>query len=66
MDIGKKLKELRQLENMTQKEAAVKLNISRSALTNYEANRRTLSPDMLVRFSKLYNVTVDYILDNDL
>lgn len=60
--LGKRLKQLRNSAGLTQKELANKMNISPSAVSMYEAGRRDPDTETLVKFSKFFNVTTDYLL----
>lgn len=62
MSFGEILKKLRQEQNLTQEELAVKINSSRSNIANYENNNNMPSVEILERLSKIFNVSVDYLL----
>ena len=57
-----KLKELREENNVSQKEIAEFLNIKQNTYSQYETHKRQLSIDILIKLSKFYHVTTDYIL----
>ncbi|MBQ2717560.1 MAG: helix-turn-helix transcriptional regulator [Clostridia bacterium] len=57
-----KLKELREENNLTQSQIAEFLNIKQNTYSQYENEKRQLPIDVLIKLSKLYNVTTDYIL----
>ena len=57
-----KLKELREENNLTQVEIAKILNIKQNTYSQYEGEKRQLPIDILIRLSKLYKVSTDYIL----
>lgn len=59
---GKRLKSLRKPTNLTLKEVADEINVSRSSYAGYEAKDRKPPIDKLIRLSKFYNVSIDYIL----
>lgn len=63
---GDKIRELRENLNMTQEEFAKAINISRSALSNYERSFRQPEYDVLKKIAKFCNVTTDYILELDI
>lgn len=56
MDIGLKIKRARENNGLTQDELANKLEISKSALWNYENNKRAIPVDVLIKCSNLLNV----------
>ena len=58
--IGQKLKILRKARKLTQQEAAEKLNIKRSTISNYEIDRRAPSINELKRIAEFYGVGLDY------
>ncbi len=62
MSFGEILKKLRQEQNLTQEELATKINSSRSNIANYENNNNMPSVEILERLSKIFNVSVDYLL----
>ena len=60
--INEKLKTIRTKNNLTQKEVANYLNISRSTYNNYEQNVAEPSIDSLKKLSQLYRKTVDELI----
>lgn len=60
-----KLKELRKSVNKTQQELADDLKINLAMYKNYENDKCRLNDDILLKLSKFYNVSIDYILGND-
>ena len=61
----KGLKIIRKEKNLNQQKVAIDLNISREALSHYENGKREPSVDILLKLSKLYGVSVDYLIGND-
>ena len=61
-DFGLRLKELREARQLSQKEAAARLDVGRSTISGYERNIITPSVDQLVRMAVLYNTSLDYML----
>lgn len=59
-----RLKELRENRNLTQAELAKLLKVSPSAIGMYEQGRRDPDSSTLKKLSVLFNVSVDYLLDN--
>jgi transcriptional regulator with XRE-family HTH domain len=57
-----KLKELRQLKNLTTDEVAQNIGVSGSAYRNYERGERSPSFELLVKLADFYGVTTDYLL----
>ena len=66
MKIGKKLRELRIEQNLTQNEVAILTGIKRSSIAAYELNEHLPPVDKLIQLAKLYKVSLDYLcgLDN--
>lgn len=61
----KSLKEIRTLNLMTQQEVAQKLNITQSTYSGYESGKYQPSIDILIAISKLFKVSIDYLLGNE-
>ena len=63
--IGLKLKELRISRDLKQFEVADALQISRSAISNIESGRRSLTLNTLQKFADFYKIDISYFeLDN--
>ena len=60
--VYKRIRDLREDRDMTQKQVASKLNCSQQVYSNYELGQRDIPTDILIKLSALYNVSVDYIL----
>ena len=60
--IGSQIARLRQKRGMCQAELAKFLNISPSAVGMYEQGRRLPSLNMVVRLSRAFGVSTDYLL----
>ena len=59
---AKKLKEARMKAEITQDEAAALMNVTRRAISEMEAGKRSISADELAQFSRIYNVDVRELL----
>lgn len=59
------LKNARLKKGLTLQQVADKLNISRSAMSLYENEKRELNRNVILQLSKIYNVTTDYLLGNE-
>ena len=57
-----KLKELRLINHLSQKDVATKLGISPSIVSGYETGERTPSTEVLLAISYLYKCSTDYLL----
>lgn len=58
----RRIRDLREDRDLTQKQVAAKLNCSQQVYSNYELGQRDLPTDILIKLSSLYHVSVDYIL----
>ena len=65
MTIGEKLSKLRKENGYTQEGLAEKLNVSRQAISKWEADGAFPETDKLIALSKIYNCSVDYLLGNE-
>ena len=63
--IGKKLKELRNSEKLTQKQLAEALNIRRENYTRYENDKVRPDYETLIVIADFYNITLDELFDRD-
>ncbi len=59
----RRIRDLREDNDLTQREIAKELNCSQQVYSNYELGQRDIPTDILIRLSKFYNVSVDYILE---
>lgn len=62
MGYYKRLKDLREDRDFTQKDVANILFTTQPQYYRYESNQRDLPCELLVILSKFYNVSTDYIL----
>ena len=58
----KRIRDLREDTDLTQKEVSKVLNCSQQVYSNYELGQRDIPTDILIKLSKFYKVSVDYIL----
>lgn len=65
MKLHEKLYSLRKEKGITQAELAEKLDVSRQSISNWEVGSITPSIGRLKALSDLYNVPLDYLLDED-
>lgn len=56
------LKEIRKKKKYSQLKVALALSITREALSFYENGKRSPDVDMLVKMSKYFNVSIDYLI----
>jgi transcriptional regulator with XRE-family HTH domain len=60
--LGKRIKRLREKNNLNQLEFSKILNISNTTLSQYEAGNRTPSDVIKEKVADYFNVSVDYLL----
>ncbi|MGR5880918.1 transcriptional regulator [Bacillus toyonensis] len=65
MDIGKKIKHLRLINNMTQEDIASQLFISRQVISKWELGKSLPDLTNLLALSNLFNVSIDSLLKED-
>lgn len=59
----KNLRGIREDNDIKQKEIAKYLNVSQNTYSQYENGVIPLTAETLIKLSKYYNVSVDYLLD---
>lgn len=62
VDLGEKIKSLRKSKNMTQKDLADRIGVSKSIISSYESGIRYPSYDVLVKMARIFHVSTDYLL----
>ncbi len=65
MKLSDKLITLRKTARMSQEELAEKLDVSRQAISRWENGSAKPDADHILQISKLFNVTADYLLNDD-
>ncbi len=58
----RRIRDLREDRDLKQRQLAEFLNCSQQVYSNYELGQRDIPTDVLIRLSKFYNVSVDYLL----
>lgn len=61
-DCGNTIKELRTEAGMTQEELGMLLNVQNAAISKYESGKIPLTGETLLKLSKIFNVSTDYLL----
>lgn len=59
----RRLKDLREDNDLKQESIANYLHITRQQYSLYETIRRTIPIDLLIKLSNFYNVSIDYIVE---
>ena len=62
VDCSQKLRMLREARHLTQLQVANHIGVSKAMISAYETAIKTPSVDVLIRLSRLYGVTVDYLI----
>ena len=60
--VGKRIKDLREIHNISQADAAIKSGIGLATFVQIENGRYPVSSESLIKLCKLYGVSSDYIL----
>jgi len=58
----RRIRDLREDRDLKQRQLADFLNCSQQVYSNYELGQRDIPTDVLIRLSKFYDVSVDYLL----
>lgn len=62
MEFGDKLKQLREEKGVNRENIAELLSISYSSIAKYEINERFPDKESLIKLSRFFNVSIDYLL----
>lgn len=62
VDCSQKLRMLRESRHLTQLQVANRIGVSKAMISAYETAIKTPSIDVLIRLSRLYGVTIDYLV----
>ncbi|MBQ9659517.1 MAG: helix-turn-helix transcriptional regulator [Clostridia bacterium] len=65
MTLGEKLREIRKRFGLSQEQLAEIMNVSRQAITKWENDGGLPDVSNLQELSKVFGITVDYLLNND-
>ena len=57
-----RIRDLREDNDLTQKQIADYLNCSQVSYSYYEIGRRGIPSDVLIKLAKFYNTSIDYLL----
>ena len=60
--VYKRIRDLREDKDLTQKEMAERLPCSQQVYSNYELGQRDIPTEILIKLSEFHDVSVDYIL----
>ncbi len=65
MTFGEKIQKLRKEAGLSQKELSYQLEVSRQAISKWERDNGYPETEKIVRMSKLFNVSLDYLLNEE-
>ena len=66
MKLGKKVLELRKKNGLSQEELGNLIGVTRQTISNWELDDTNPNPNQLKQLSKIFNVSIDSLLDNDI
>ncbi len=64
VSVMKRIAELRKSAGLNQVGLALKLNVSQKMVSAYETGTHQPSVEILLQLSRIFNVSVDYIIEN--
>ena len=62
--LGKRLRDLREDKDLTQKELSAMIGLTPKMISFYENAQRTPPVDVLIKLAKIFNISVDYLIGN--
>ena len=66
MELGQRLKDIRNLNKMSQEELADKIYVSRQTISNWENDKSYPDIHSLIMLSEIFNVTLDELVKGDI
>ena len=66
MALGQNILKLRKKNGFSQEQLGEKVNVTRQTISNWELEETAPNPEQLKQLSKVLNVSVDDLIDNDL
>lgn len=64
IQLGQRLRELREFHHYTQEYVSSRLNIERPSYSNYECGKRTPPLELLIQLADFYQISIDDLLCN--
>ena len=64
--LSTRIKQLRQKSNLTQKQLGELVNVTKVSICCYEKGTRIPSVETLIDLSRIFKVSIDYLLGNDI
>lgn len=62
VEFSERLRALRKQKNLTQKQLAAMIGVKNSIISFYEVGDRFPSPEILIKLSRVFGVSTDYLL----
>lgn len=62
IDCSEKLRQLRMSKHLTQEQLASRVGVTKAMVSAYETASKAPSLDVLIRLSRVFGVTVDYLV----
>lgn len=62
VNMGERIKTLRNKNNLTQSQVAQRLGVANSAVSAYESGTRYPTYETLIKLARMYHVSTDYLL----
>lgn len=62
MNFGERFKKIRTERNLTQEDVALRLNVSRQAVSHWENNKNLPDLEMLIKISEIFDVSLDQLI----
>ena len=66
MILADKIISLRKKEGMTQEDLAIQIGVSRQSVSKWESSMAMPDLDKIIKLSKIFSVSTDFLLDDDL
>ncbi len=64
-EVGKRIKEIRESNNLTQEQMAEILKVTTNAVRDYEKGNYGISKDVMLQIRQHFHVSIDYLLFGD-
>ncbi|SPC39364.1 DUF3955 domain-containing protein [Latilactobacillus fuchuensis] len=62
MEFGEQLKKIRTIQQLTQAQFAVRINVTRQAVSNWENNRNLPDLEMVILIATIFNLSLDELI----
>ncbi len=65
MTFGEKIYKARKEKGLSQEELADQLSVSRQSISKWETDNGYPETEKIIKMAKIFNVTIDYLLNNE-